>query len=68
MMLASFMVLSFATQPPGFITGLLLMEIGLTFGQQVGTSGQIRTLLRAKLFCRKIRCRIFLEHSEGIVK
>jgi len=34
MMLASFMVSSFATQPPGFITGLLLMEIGLTFGRR----------------------------------
>jgi hypothetical protein len=31
MMLASFMVLSFATQPPGVITGLLLIEIGLAF-------------------------------------
>lgn len=44
MMLASFMISSFATQPPGLITGLLLIEIGLTFGQQVGISGQIRTL------------------------
>lgn len=38
------MISSFATQPPGLITGLLLIEIGLTFGQQVGISGQIRTL------------------------
>jgi len=43
-MVASFMITSFATQPPGLITGLLLIEIGLTFGQQVGVSGQIRTL------------------------
>ena len=38
------MISSFATQPPGLITGLLLIDIGLTFGQQVGISGQIRTL------------------------
>ena len=44
LMLASFMTSSFATQPPGLITMLLLIEIGLTFGQQVGISGQIRTL------------------------
>jgi hypothetical protein len=31
----------------GLITGLLLLEMGLTFGQQVGTSGQIQTLFRA---------------------
>lgn len=43
LMLASFMSSSFATQPPGLITGLLLIDIGLTFGQQVGISGQIRT-------------------------
>ena len=48
MMLASFMVLSFATQPPGLITGLLLMKIGLTFRQQVSTSGQIQTLSCAR--------------------
>jgi len=43
-MSASFMISSFATQPPGLITMLLLIDIGLTFGQQVGISGQIRTL------------------------
>ena len=46
----SFMVLSFATQPPGFITGLLLMEIGLTFA----AGGHIRSdpdpVLRALLY------------------
>ncbi len=44
LMLLSFMVSSFSTQPPGLITGLLLVDIGLTFGVQVGVSGQIRTL------------------------
>jgi len=44
LMLASFMISSFATQPPGLISGLLLIEIGLTFGQQVGIAGQIRTM------------------------
>jgi len=44
LMTLSFMVSSFATQPPGLITGLLLIDIGLTFGVQVGISGQIRTL------------------------
>jgi predicted MFS family arabinose efflux permease len=44
LMLASFMTSSFATEPPGLITMLLLIEIGLTFGQHVGVSGQIRTL------------------------
>lgn len=44
LMLLSFMVSSFSTQPSGLITGLLLVDIGLTFGVQVGVSGQIRTL------------------------
>ena len=35
---------SFATQPPGLITGLLLIEIGLTFNHPVGITGQIQTL------------------------
>lgn len=43
-MLASFMTSSFATEPPGLITMLLLIEIGQTFGRQVGISGQINTL------------------------
>ena len=38
------MVPSFATQPAGLITGLLLIEIGLTFGVPVGISGQLRTV------------------------
>jgi DHA1 family inner membrane transport protein len=32
----------FATQPSGLITGLLLIEIGLTFNVPVGLAGQIR--------------------------
>lgn len=44
MMLLSFIVSSFATQPPGLITSLLLIDIGKTFGIQVGVSGQIRTV------------------------
>lgn len=43
-MVASFMTSSFATEPPGLITMLLLIEIGQTFGRQVGISGQIITL------------------------
>lgn len=35
---------SFATQPPGLITGLLLIEIGLTFNHPVGIAGQMQTL------------------------
>lgn len=35
---------SFATQPPGLITGLLLIEIGSTFNHPVGIVGQIQTL------------------------
>jgi len=33
----------FATQPPGLITGLLLIDIGRTFGCPVGVTGQIST-------------------------
>ena len=33
-----------ATQPPVAVTGLLLIDIGLTFGHPVGVIGQIRTL------------------------
>lgn len=32
-----------ATQPHLAVTGLLLIEIGLTFGTPVGVTGQIRT-------------------------
>jgi len=34
----------FATQPPAILTGLLLIDIGETFGSSVGVMGQIRTL------------------------
>lgn len=39
--------LEFCHVDAGFITGLLLMEIGLAFGQQVGRSGQIDPVLHA---------------------
>ena len=35
---------SFASQPALIITGLLLIDIGNTFGSSVGVTGQIRTL------------------------
>lgn len=35
---------SFATQPSGLITGLLLIDIGLTFGYPVGITGQTQTI------------------------
>jgi predicted MFS family arabinose efflux permease len=41
-MTLSFIVSSFATQPAGLITSLLLIEIGYTFGVPVGVSGQLR--------------------------
>jgi len=34
----------FAIQPPGILTGLLLIDIGVTFGCSVGVMGQIRTV------------------------
>ena len=39
--------LKFCHVDAGFTTGLLLMEMGLTFGPQVGRSGQIDTVLYA---------------------
>ncbi len=44
LMTLSFIVSSFATQPAGLITSLLLIEIGLTFGVPVGVTGQLRTV------------------------
>jgi predicted MFS family arabinose efflux permease len=44
LLLPSLVLSSFTTQPPLIITGLLLIEIGLTFGHPVGVAGQIRTL------------------------
>lgn len=38
------MLSRFATQPSGLISGLLLIEIGDTFGKQVGVTGQIRAV------------------------
>jgi hypothetical protein len=37
--------LEFCHVAAGFITGLLLIEMGLTFGQQVGRSSQIDPVL-----------------------
>jgi len=41
LILPSLVLSRFATQPSGLITGLLLIEIGNTFGTQVGVTGQI---------------------------
>ena len=43
MLLPSLVISRFATMPPGFLTGLLLIDIGESFGQAVGVTGQIRT-------------------------
>jgi len=43
MILPSIVISRFATMPPGFLTGLLLIDIGNSFGQAVGVTGQIRT-------------------------
>jgi predicted MFS family arabinose efflux permease len=43
-LLPSLVISSFATQPPLIITGLLLIDIGLTFGYPVGVVGQMRTV------------------------
>ena len=42
--LASLVSSRFATQPPAILTGLLLIDIGETFGCSVGVMGQMRTL------------------------
>lgn len=41
--LPSLVLSRFATGPPNVLTGLLLIDIGNTFGQAVGVAGQIRT-------------------------
>jgi len=43
LVLPSLFVSEFATQPSAIVTGLLLVDIGLTFGYPVGVTGQIRT-------------------------
>jgi DHA1 family inner membrane transport protein len=43
MLLPSLVISRFATMPPGFLTGLLLIDIGESFGLAVGVTGQIRT-------------------------
>lgn len=43
LILASLVFSRFATQPPSILTGLLLIDIGLTFECPVGVMGQIRT-------------------------
>jgi predicted MFS family arabinose efflux permease len=43
MILPSIVFSRFATMPPGFLTGLLLIDIGNSFGLAVGVTGQIRT-------------------------
>jgi DHA1 family inner membrane transport protein len=42
--LATLFLTSFATQPPGIITGLLLIDISKTYEVPIGVAGQIRTL------------------------
>lgn len=43
MVLPSIVISRFATMPPGFLVGLLLIDIGYSFGQSVGVTGQIST-------------------------
>ena len=43
LILPSLVISRFATGCPGILTGLLLIDIGLTFGCSVGIMGQIRT-------------------------
>lgn len=43
MVLPSIVISRFATMPPGFLVGLLLIDIGDSFGQSVGVTGQIST-------------------------
>jgi len=44
LVLPSLIFSGFAIQPPGILTGLLLIDIGATFGCSVGVIGQIRTV------------------------
>lgn len=43
MVLPSLVISRFATIPPGIVTGLLLIDIGESFGQAVWVTGQVRT-------------------------
>ncbi len=43
LLLPSLVISRFATMPPGILTGLLLLDIGETFGYTVGVAGQIIT-------------------------
>jgi predicted MFS family arabinose efflux permease len=43
MILPSIVISRFATMPPGFLVGLLLIDIGDSFGKTVGVTGQIST-------------------------
>ena len=43
LVLPSLVISNFATMPPTIVTGLLLIDIGLTFGCPVGVMGQIGT-------------------------
>ena len=43
MLLPSLVVSRFATMPPGLVTGLLLIDIGESFGLAVGVTAQVRT-------------------------
>jgi len=43
LVLPSLVLSRFATMPPTILTGLLLIDIGQTFGLTVGVAGQIRT-------------------------
>lgn len=42
--LPALVVSRFATQPPGLLIGLLLVDIGIAFGTPVGVTGQIRSI------------------------
>jgi DHA1 family inner membrane transport protein len=44
LILPALVISRFATQPPGLLVGLLLVEIGLAFGTSVGVAGQIRSV------------------------
>lgn len=44
LILPSLIVSGFAIAPPSIITGLLLIDIGQTFGSPVGVTGQLQTL------------------------
>ena len=43
MVLPSLVISRFATMPPGLLTGLLLIDIGESFGLAVGVTSQVRT-------------------------